>query len=415
MRSQQPQLSVVIPTRNEQDNIAPLLTALGVSLAGITTEVIFIDDSDDTTPEHIILESHHRDDQLIVRLIHRASGPERAGGLATAVTTGLQQATAVYVAVIDADLQHPPAKLRDLYETGIQENADVVMATRYLAGGSYEGLDGVVRKAISVGMKWVAKLIFPDQLIKVSDPLGGFFLIRRSLINGVTLRPIGYKISLELLIRTKWARMVEVPYSFQTRSAGQSKANVQQGLMALHHMWRLFHEVPAGGRFWKYGLTNIFATLFAFTLFQITAASATSHWSLWIAALEAPILLTYICNLLLTLRDIPIHSLHGRISQVFTYHVAMAASVVLNMTFLLFDNQQTAWLTPVALFASVYLGYRVAKHILFLPRASHSVAIAQNTQSIYAATGLDFNEREDSLHETESVANSMLTLSGHKG
>src|SRR5579884_3548555 len=244
MRIAKPQLSVIVPTRNECENIAPLIDALRLALHDITTEIIIVDDSDDATPaviEHIAATT---DADLQVRLVHRLPGPERAGGLATAVSQGFQLAQAPYVAVLDADLQHPPERLRALYEAAIDGDADVVMATRYRVGGSYDGLDGFTRRLVSVGLKWVAKITFPDQLMRVSDPLGGFFLVRRSIIQGVTLRPIGYKIALELLIRCRWVRLVEVPYHFQARAAGKSKANFKQGVLVLRHIWRLVCEVP---------------------------------------------------------------------------------------------------------------------------------------------------------------------------
>ncbi len=245
-------LSVVIPTRNERDNIQPLLLAIEDALRGISVEVIFVDDSDDDTP--LIISNHAQamnSALLHIRTQHRLPGSERHGGLATAVEQGMKLARAKYVAVIDADLQHPPIQLRVLYEQAITEDADMVLATRYRRGGSYEGLDGVGRLLISQGFKWTAKLLFPEKLLGISDPLGGFFLFRRSLLDNVTLRPVGYKILLEILIRCSWRKIIEVPYHFHARSNGQSKADMRQGLMALQHMGRLLREEPAAGRVWK--------------------------------------------------------------------------------------------------------------------------------------------------------------------
>ena len=128
-------LSVVIPTRNERGNIQPLLSAIQDALKGIRVEVIFVDDSDDDTPR-IIDASAEAMAQLHIRLQHRLPGDERSGGLATAVEQGMQLARARYVAIIDADLQHPPMQLRVLYDKAIAENADMVLATRYKRGGN---------------------------------------------------------------------------------------------------------------------------------------------------------------------------------------------------------------------------------------------------------------------------------------
>ena len=245
-------LTIVIPTRNERDNVVPLLQALQDALKGVHTEIIFVDDSDDDTPQIIKNESAERNSSFFtVRLEHRPKGITRAGGLATAVSLGISVAQADYVAVIDADLQHPPEQLRVLYDNAIKQDVDLVLATRYIPGGGYEGLDGVSRLFISVGFKWVAKLLFPEQLIGVSDPLGGFFLFRRAIVTGVTLRPIGYKILLDILVRCQWKSIVEVPYHFHARTNGTSKADTRQGVMALQHMGRLLKEVPRAGRLWK--------------------------------------------------------------------------------------------------------------------------------------------------------------------
>jgi dolichol-phosphate mannosyltransferase len=116
-------------------------------------------------------------------------------------------------------------------------------------------------------MKWTAKLLFPEQLLRISDPLGGFFLLRRSLLTDVALRPIGYKILLEILIRCPWQQALEVPYHFQVRAHGQSKANMRQGILALQHMQRLWREVPDAGHIWNVSillLINVFITLALF-------------------------------------------------------------------------------------------------------------------------------------------------------
>jgi len=241
-----PDLSVVVPTRNEHDNIGPLLESLQNALRGLRVEVIFVDDSDDDTPEVIKDAARTMSSSLFhIELEHRLAGDARAGGLATAVVHGMNRAQAEYIAVIDADLQHPPEVLRVFHDQAVAQNADLILASRYIKGGSYRGLASVGRRFISVGLKWTAKLLFPGQLLRISDPLGGFFLLRRSLLADVSLRPVGYKILLELLIRCQWRQVLEVPYHFQARAYGQSKANMQQGLMALQHTQHLRREVPA--------------------------------------------------------------------------------------------------------------------------------------------------------------------------
>ncbi|HTK09425.1 MAG TPA: glycosyltransferase [Ktedonobacteraceae bacterium] len=264
------QLSVVIPTRNEQENIRPLLEALHKSLADLAVEVIFVDDSDDSTPDVIkdVAETMNSA-QFQICLEHRASGSARSGGLATAVVHGMDTSLADYVAVIDADLQHPPEQLRLFYEQAIAQQADLVVASRYIKGGSYRGLESFTRRCASIGLKQTARLLFPAQLWQLSDPLGGFFLLRRELLQGVTLRPIGYKILLEILLRCPWLHIIEYPYHFRTRAHGQSKASLRQGILTLQHMLRLWREVPAAGRIWKIGLLLCFNVIVALSVFLL--------------------------------------------------------------------------------------------------------------------------------------------------
>ncbi|HEY5003529.1 MAG TPA: glycosyltransferase, partial [Ktedonobacteraceae bacterium] len=273
-------LSVVIPTRNEQDNIRPLVEALHDALDGLAVEIIFVDDSDDDTPEIIKDVARTMDiTQFHIRLEHRLAGSERVGGLATAVVFGMSRAQAHYVAVIDADLQHPPEQLRVFYDRALAEDVDLVLASRYIKGGSYQGLAGPGRRFFSIGLKWTAKLLFSERLRNISDPLGGFFLLRRSLLTDVSLRPIGYKILLELLLRCQWHDVLEVPYHFRTRTHGQSKANMRQGIMALQHMARLLLEVPYVGRIWKVSTTlflNILITALLLVLHTFFVSISTN-------------------------------------------------------------------------------------------------------------------------------------------
>lgn len=373
MRVPDPMLSVVVPTRNEQDNIGLLLGALRGALQGVPVEVLFVDDSDDETPAVIQQAAQAADPQFQVRMNHRAAGPARAGGLATAVSSGMKLARAKYVAVIDADLQHPPERLRVLFDEAVATDADVVIATRYRPGGSYAGLDGVSRRLISMGLKWVAKIVFPDQLLRVSDPLGGFFLVRRAIIEGVTLRPIGYKISLELLVRCNWARLVEVPYHFHARATGQSKSDFKQGMLVLQHMLRLVREVPAAGRFWKFctvGATGVLVNVALFALFQHW------HWTPWLAwfaAVEASILGNFALNNSLTWRDVPIHHRRDSLTRALMYHGAVAPCIALYLAvfaWLSLFHEPSSLDQAVSLLPALALSYYLARRVVFAPRES---------------------------------------------
>jgi dolichol-phosphate mannosyltransferase len=193
-------------------------------------EALFVDDSTDDTPA-LLFDLGRRDRR--VRVLHRT---ENRGGLAGAVVDGLALARGTYVCVLDADLQHPPERIPDMLRAARASRADVVVASRYVPGGASSGLDGPMRQFYSRGLKVLSQVVFPRRLAAVSDPLGGFFLLRRSVVQGADLRPIGYKILLEILVRCSWDRATEVPYQFQSRQFGASKADLRQGLRFLKHL-----------------------------------------------------------------------------------------------------------------------------------------------------------------------------------
>lgn len=238
-----PELSLVIPTFNERRNIGPLLSALGSALGDDTTwEAIFVDDSTDGT--ELVIEAYAAADRH-VRLLHREIN---RGGLAGAVVDGLAIAEGTYVCVLDADLQHPPERIPDLLRAARDQTADIVVASRYVPGGSTGGLDGPMRQFYSRGLKTLSRTAFPRKLAQITDPLGGYFLVHRSVVEGVDLRPIGYKILLEILVRCDWQIAAEVPYRFQPRQFDASKADFRQGVRFLKHLATLVWECsPAFG------------------------------------------------------------------------------------------------------------------------------------------------------------------------
>jgi dolichol-phosphate mannosyltransferase len=227
-----PVISLVIPTFNESANIVELLARLSQALpAQAPCEVIFVDDSTDDTPA--VIAAAARTSRLAVSVRHREV-PD--GGLGGAVAMGLREASAPWIVVMDADLQHPPALVPELVAAGQRDGADLVVATRYAGGGSRAGLDGGFRKFASGGSTALAKLAFPRRLGRVSDPMSGFFAVRTAALDPDVLRPLGYKILLELIVRCRLDRVTEVPYQFQDRFAGESKANFGEGLRFLRHL-----------------------------------------------------------------------------------------------------------------------------------------------------------------------------------
>ena len=223
--------SIVIPTFNERDNVEALLARLASALPADSTEIIFVDDSTDDTPAVIV--EHARGCHIPVTVHHRDAP---LGGLGGAVMEGFRLATGDWIVVMDGDLQHPPEVVADLVATGIRDGSDLVVASRYADGGSHGGLSGAYRRLVSRGSTVVTKIFFYTALTQVSDPLSGFFAVRATSLDAGELRPHGYKILLELLVRNRPGRVTEVPFTFEARLAGDSKASLAEGVRFLRHV-----------------------------------------------------------------------------------------------------------------------------------------------------------------------------------
>jgi dolichol-phosphate mannosyltransferase len=227
------EITVIVPTYNERANVSLLVNAVRLALHPYNWELLFVDDSIDGTDD--LIRRFAATDSRI-RLLHR---PKPIDGLSGAVLEGFTLSGGAYCCVIDGDLQHPPDLIPALLEKAKRDNCEVVVASRYLPGAGTAGLDGPVRQLGSRALKWVAWALFPRRLAKVTDPLSGFFLVHRSALKDCHLRPIGYKILLEILIRCQWRRVGEVPYSFGARRGGESKANWWQIVEFFKHLARL--------------------------------------------------------------------------------------------------------------------------------------------------------------------------------
>ncbi|WP_436533646.1 glycosyltransferase [Actinoplanes sp. HUAS TT8] len=226
--------SVIVPTYNERDNVTALLDRLAATLPHTETEIVFVDDSTDGTPE--VIAEVARDYPMAITVHHRDEG---VGGLGGAVVEGMRIARGEWIVVMDADLQHPPEIVPDLIAAGMRDGADLVIGSRYAGGGSTGGLADGYRKLVSRGSTILVKTLFRNHLLQVSDPMSGLFAIRASSLDAGQLRPLGYKILLELIVRNRPGRVVEVPYTFQARHAGESKSTVAEGLRFLKHLARL--------------------------------------------------------------------------------------------------------------------------------------------------------------------------------
>ncbi|MFF4132589.1 glycosyltransferase [Streptomyces mirabilis] len=261
-------VTIVVPTFNESANIRELLRRITESVPDrLPCEVVFVDDSTDDTPEVISREA--QDCPFPVTLLHRE---EAVGGLGGAVVEGLKAASSDWIVVMDGDLQHPPSLIPELVASGERSAAGLVVASRYIKGGSREGLAGGYRIAVSRGATWLTKTLFPRRLRGISDPMSGFFAIRRSAVTAEILRPLGYKILLELAVRSRPREVTEVPFVFQDRFAGESKSTAQEGFRFLRHLVGLRTASPVARMvvFGLIGATGFLPNLIG--LYALTAA-----------------------------------------------------------------------------------------------------------------------------------------------
>jgi dolichol-phosphate mannosyltransferase len=235
-----PKLTVIVPTRNEAESVQELLRQLAPELTGIPAEILFVDDSDDGTAEELTRLAP--DCAVDLRVLHRRAA-ERSGGLGGAVLAGLRVARGEWVMVMDADLQHPPASAVAMSQAAMRQDVDIVIGTRYAGAGARDGLNGAGRTMTSSIATRVSKTFFPRLLATVSDPMSGLFVLRRSAVDLDRLRPDGFKILMEILVRHPSARVGEVAYRFAPRLAGTSKASAKEGFTFVRLLGRLRSDV----------------------------------------------------------------------------------------------------------------------------------------------------------------------------
>lgn len=225
------ELTVIVPTYNEAPNVAELVRRVELACKGISAEIVFVDDSRDDTPE--VIKASAAGSAVPVRLIRR---DEPVGGLSGAVIEGVRSSNAVYALVMDADLQHPPEMIPLMLDRLRESDAEVVVASRYCGnGGSASGLANGARRLVSSGATVLSRTMFPGRLMHCSDPMTGFFGFRRAAVRTERLKPTGFKILLEILCRHRLS-VVEVPFVFGARFAGESKATLKEGFRFLHQL-----------------------------------------------------------------------------------------------------------------------------------------------------------------------------------
>ena len=211
-----PQLSVVVPTFNERDNVTTLFRRLETALAGMAWEVVFVDDNSPDGTWDVVRGLARQDSR--VRCIRRIG----RRGLSGACIEGILACSAPYAAVIDADLQHDETQLPKMLGLLQGGEADLVVGSRYIEGGSADSFDRQRAGASQLATE-VAKRVLR---VKIKDPMSGFFMIRRDRFEQLApqLSTQGFKILLDIVATARGElRVVEIPFTFGSRLHGESK------------------------------------------------------------------------------------------------------------------------------------------------------------------------------------------------
>ena len=315
-----PELSLIVPTYNEKGNVPALLERVHKALGNHHYEVIIVDDN---SPDGTAEVARSLAGEYPVRVICRKDEK----GLASAVVAGFNQAQGKVLGVIDADLQHPPEEVANLLREA-QNGADVVVASRYVSGGGVEGWS-LTRKIISKVATTFGRVFLPSAR-KVTDPMSGFFLLRREVIEGVELKPIGYKILLEVLVRGNVGTVKEVPYTFRERSWGESNLNLEEQVNYLKHVFRLAGTEKEIKRLVKFGIVGLSGVgVNMGTFWVLTRGVGLYDLVALIFGIEASIVSNFILNDIWTFSDRRFGRIKSAIGRALKFNLVSIGAIVI--------------------------------------------------------------------------------------
>ncbi|MBD0345449.1 MAG: glycosyltransferase [Coleofasciculus sp. Co-bin14] len=327
-------LSLVIPTFNEGKNIPKIVSQLSQILDGVIPgayELVVVDDNSPDGTWQLAAELMPQYPQL--RVMRRVE--ER--GLSTAVIRGWQAAQGEVLGVIDADLQHPPEVLVKLWGE-IKRGADLAVASRNVEEGGVSDWS-VVRRFLSRGAQTLGLIILPGVVGRVSDPMSGFFLVRRSCVVNRAMSPLGYKILIEVLARGRVPWIGEVGYVFQERQEGESKVTWKQYVDYLRHLLRLRLSLGPVGRFIRFGVVGLSGVFVDMTMLYLLSDPSSLGWPLTrskIVASELATINNFLWNDFWTFGDIARQQPGKRqfLKRLLKFNTVCLAGLVLNVLLL---------------------------------------------------------------------------------
>ncbi len=356
------QVSIIIPTYNESQNIISILKSIGSNLPkNLLTQAIIVDDNSPDGTGKIVedyMKNLKKMANYTIEIIHRKA----KDGLGSAILNGIQHAKGDTIVVMDSDFSHPPQIIPKLIESVKKYQFDIAVASRYIKGGNIQGWS-LKRKLMSKFATLIAK---KGLGIDAKDPMSGFFAFKKNILNGLNIDAIGYKILLEILVKTKNVTITEIPYTFQDREFGSSKLNFKTILDYYKSVWKLYRYgkplekqekrssvkfLSKAARFYTVGASGFVVNYVISLLF---AGGISDMWYLHatIIGITASITTNFILNKAWTFsdRDFRIKKTLTQYGK-FVMFSSLGALVQLGMVYFLVDNIQVSY--PLALILAV--------------------------------------------------------------
>ena len=364
IKQSEAQVSVIIPTYNESENIIQILKSIGEHLPkDVEVEAIVVDDnSPDGTGK--VVEDYIADTRneagYSINIIHR----ETKSGLSSAILDGIQHSSAETIVVMDSDFSHPPKIIPQLVEEIKTSGYDIAIASRYTEGGEVSGWS-TKRKLISKGATGIAKAGLG---VNESDPMSGFFAFKRKILEGIKFDAIGYKMLLEILVKTKGAKVKEIPYTFTDRARGSSKLDSSTMFDFVTSVWKLYRYghatkvsdtrtsvrfISKAGRFYTVGASGLLVNYLVSLLF---ADAVVNFWYIHATVIGIAISMTsnFILNKIWTFEDRNFEAKKTLVQYgKFVGFSSLGALIQLGMVYVLVDNYQIIY--PLALIIAVII------------------------------------------------------------
>jgi dolichol-phosphate mannosyltransferase len=327
-------LSLVLPTYNEGAHIDAILEQLIAVLDGIPAlryEIIIVDDDSPDRTWQKALQLSHKFSQ--VRAIRRQGHRD----LSTAVLCGWQIARGEILAVMDADLQHPPEAITELWRA-IRRGADLAVASRNIEGGGVSDWT-LPRRIVSRCAQLLGLVVLPEVTGKVSDPMSGYFMVRRSSLEGRELKPLGYKILVEVLARGEIQKISEIPYVFRETPHRPSKHSPAVFAQYLKHLIRIRIHLLKTSTFVHFCIVGASGTLIDTAMLFLLSDPRTLNWSLTgskIIAAELALTNNFIWNDLWTFGKFSSrqNSLRQRARRFLKFNLLCSVGIILNLIIL---------------------------------------------------------------------------------